>query len=400
MRAVTSVARVEQLGRYTLLDRIAVGGMAELFRAVATAEVDPRFRRVVAVKRLLPHLAEESAHVAMFLDEARLAARLEHSGLVPAIDVGVHDGRPYWVMPLIEGVDLRRIAYECARTGLRMPPALVALIGRELLDALEYAHELRDERGRHLNVIHRDISPGNVLVSWRGDVRLVDFGIARAGGRASRTAAGQLKGKICYMAPEQLLGADVDARADIFSVGAVLAELLTGRRVFAAPSEIEVMRMVRDARIDRFLTASVGLPAALVVAITNALQRLPDDRWLFARTFRDALDRELQRLGTASRTDLAAFIARVHDAPTARAAAAAGEAIQGTPAAELRRLPVRAPRGTSGPMPAVGGDSVSPTAPTLIDDLALQPTPRPPRAAGPATSVSTVSTINVDTPAS
>ena len=349
MRAVGEHGCAERVGRYTLIDRLAIGGMAELHRVVATAAVDPRFRRVLALKRLLPHLADDPAHVSMFLDEARLAARLEHVGLVPVYDVGDDRGVPFFVMPLIEGVDLRRLGYECARTGLRMPPGLVALVGRELLDALEYAHELRDEDGRHLHVIHRDISPGNVLVSWHGDVRLVDFGIARAGGRTSQTAAGQLKGKISYMAPEQLLGADVDARADIFAVGAVLAELLTGRRVFSGPSELEIMRKVRDARIDEFLAAAAGLPGSLVATVTHALQRAADDRWLFARQFRDALDRELWRNGPVSRADLAAFVARVHDAPSVRPGT---ETSTPSPMPMRRRadlpLPPRSARGAKG----------------------------------------------------
>ncbi|HEX8112874.1 MAG TPA: serine/threonine-protein kinase, partial [Kofleriaceae bacterium] len=194
---------------------------------------------------------------------------------------------------------------------------LAALIARDVLDALDYAHGALDASGRPLGIIHRDISPGNVLLSWRGDVMLTDFGIARAAERRHKTEAGTLKGKYGYMSPEQVSGSEVDARSDLFSVGILLAEMVMARRLFTSTNDLDILLMVRDARLDRLHKYASEFPVELRVLITRALQRRPEDRWQSAAQFRDALDEWLRRTTRASARQLAALLGQVINAPTA-----------------------------------------------------------------------------------
>ncbi|MEZ4366505.1 MAG: serine/threonine-protein kinase [Kofleriaceae bacterium] len=303
-----------RIGKYEVLDRIAVGGMAELLKARIVG--DGGFEKLVAIKKILPHLSGDASYVEMFLDEARLTARLDHPNIVQVFELGTDADTPYIAMQYVDGLDVLGLLRECARTQIRLPPHLAGFIARQILDALDFAHHAHDSSGRPLRVVHRDISPGNVLVSWRGDVKLTDFGIARAIERRHRTEAGMLKGKYGYMSPEQVMGTDLDARSDIFSMGVVLAEMVMARRLFTAPRELDALLMVRDARLDRLHAHAADFPLPLRVILVRALQRRPDDRWLYARDFRDALDEWLgthARLGTQ---ELATFLGEVLDAPT------------------------------------------------------------------------------------
>ncbi|MBP6632189.1 MAG: serine/threonine protein kinase [Kofleriaceae bacterium] len=304
----------KSVGKYQVLERLAVGGMAELLKARVVGAAG--FEKLVAIKKILPQLAADPAFVEMFFDEARLCAQLEHPNIVGVFELGTDADTPYIAMQFVDGMDVLELLRQCARAQIRLPPELAAFIARNILDALDYAHNARDASGRPLGVIHRDVSPGNVLVSWRGDVKLTDFGIARAIERQHKTEAGTLKGKYGYMAPEQVSGNELSARTDVFALGIVLAEMVMARRLFTAPNDLDVLLMVRDARLDRLNKYAMEFPVELRVIVVKALQRRPDDRWASAGAFRDAIDDWLARQGRWTTRELADFVGRVVDAPT------------------------------------------------------------------------------------
>lgn len=303
------------IGKYQVLERLAVGGMAELFKARAAG--DHGFEKLVVIKRILPHLASDPAFVHMFIDEARLTASLDHPGIVQVYELGNEGGTPYIVMQYVDGLDVLALLRECARTQLRLPAPLAALIARDVLDALDHAHGATGPSGRALGLVHRDVSPGNILVSRRGDVKLTDFGIAHAAERSHHTEAGILKGKYGYMSPEQVSGVEVDGASDVFSLAVVLAEMLMARRLFAAASDLDVLLMVRAADLRRLEQHADEVPDALREIATRALAREPAARWPSAGAMRDALSEWLHAHGRPSARDLAAFVARVQAAPTA-----------------------------------------------------------------------------------
>ncbi len=277
-------------GRYQLLERLAVGGMAELF--VATAPGEHGFAKTVVIKRLLPHLNADPTYNAMFVDEAKLTARLVHPKIAQTFELAREGDMLFIAMEYVEGIDVLAMLRECAQQRRRIDPALAAWVCHEVLDALDYAHHLIDDTGRDLGIVHRDISPSNVLLSSRGDVKLVDFGIARAADpqRSHKTKSGTLKGKYGYMSPEQVVEQPLDHRSDLFSVGVVLAELLTGRRLFAAANELDVLLMVRDARLSRLDKYGADLDPGLQHLVRKALRKNPDERWSSAAEFRDAIE--------------------------------------------------------------------------------------------------------------
>jgi eukaryotic-like serine/threonine-protein kinase len=276
-------------GRYQLIERLAIGGMAELY--VATAPGEHGFQKKVVIKRLLPHLVEDATYNAMFIDEAKLTARLVHPKIAQTFELGKVDGNLFIAMEHVDGIDVLALLREYAAKRRRVEPQLAAWIAHEVLDALDYAHHISGEDGRALGIVHRDISPSNVLLSVRGDIKLVDFGIARAvdPDRAHKSKSGTLKGKYGYMSPEQVIEQNLDERSDLFSVGVVLAELLTGRRLFAAANELDVLLMVRDAKLARFDKYGADLEPGLTEIVRRALRKAADERWQSAAVFRDAL---------------------------------------------------------------------------------------------------------------
>jgi serine/threonine protein kinase len=276
-------------GRYQLVERLAVGGMAELF--VATAPGEHGFQKKVVIKRLLPHLIADDTYNAMFIDEAKLTARLVHPKIAQTFELGKVDDALFIAMEHVDGIDVLALLREFAARRRRVDPQLAAWVAHEVLDALDYAHSLTGEDGARLGIVHRDISPSNVLLSVRGDIKLVDFGIARQQDpdRAHKSKSGTLKGKYGYMSPEQVIEQSLDARSDLFSVGVVLAELLTGRRLFAAANELDVLIMVRDARLVRFDKYGADLDSELSVIVRKALRKVVEERWQTAAQFRDAL---------------------------------------------------------------------------------------------------------------
>lgn len=293
------------MGSYRLEARLGVGGMAEVMLATLTS--DGGFERKVAVKRLLPHLASDPSSVRMFLDEARIASRLHHGSIVSVIDYGLLDGAPFQVLELIDGSNLHKLCSDARARGRDLPLSVALHVGYEVAQALAYAHELK-EGGRALGIVHRDVSPSNILVGWNGDVKLSDFGIAFANDRLERTSAGVMKGKLAYMAPEQALGAGVDGRADVFSLGCTLHALLTGRSPIGDEQSLSRVLSGQPLELDAALEDDV---AAIVLRATAPSRgdRYPSMREL-ARALADAYGRREQRPG---RELLLAWLDRVRE---------------------------------------------------------------------------------------
>jgi serine/threonine-protein kinase len=301
-----------QFGRYTLLERLAVGGMAEVFRAKISSSHG--FEKILVIKRILPHLAADATFVSMFIDEAKLTAQLTHPKIVQILDFGDVGGQYFIALEYVDGSDALGLLRTSAQRRLHIPRHLSVFVINEVLEALDYAHNARDMDGKLMHIVHRDISPSNIFLSKRGDVKLGDFGIAHAQRRESKTQAGTLKGKYGYMSPEQVTGQPVDGRSDLFAVGVVLAEMLMGRRLFTAPNDLDVLLMVRDARIERLGKYCRDLPPALDRIVRRALQKDPRERFPTAAAFRDALGDYLydtgQRVGPP---DLRAFLTDLFD---------------------------------------------------------------------------------------
>lgn len=277
-------------GRYTLLERLAVGGMSEVYRAEERRSGHPA--QSVVIKKMLSSLATEAGARTMFEAEARLGALIEDENVVDVLGHGEEDGHPYLVLEYVQGVDLWKLARHLTRTGRKLSVSLAAHIMQGVLRGLHAVHETRSERGMQLGIVHRDVSPTNVLLSTIGDVKLADLGIAHAKLREVLPAAPTLasvKGKLGYLAPEQVQGEACDRRCDLFAAGVVLAELLLGRALFTGPSELAILLSIRDARIDSFLAIADTLPPELVALVKKALARKPADRMETALEFAEAL---------------------------------------------------------------------------------------------------------------
>ncbi len=278
----------EKLDRFELLSEIASGGMATVFLARLVGVAG--FQRLVAIKRLHPHLAKDPDFVDMFLDEARLAARIHHPNVVSIQEVGQNEHGYYLVMDYVEGATLGKLLTRAAREGRRIPADVSIRIMLDTLAGLHAAHELEGDDGRLLEIVHRDVSPQNILLGADGVGRLSDFGVARAQAKVSVTKTGQLKGKLAYMAPEQARGKRVDRRADLFACGIVLWESLALRRLFKGDSDAEVLNKVLHEQIPGLRSASPTVSAALEAVVARALAREPDDRFPTALAFAEALE--------------------------------------------------------------------------------------------------------------
>jgi len=252
-------------GKYYLLERINVGGMAEVFKA-KTFGVEG-FERLLAVKRILPNIAEDEEFITMFIDEAKIAVQLQHANIAQIFDLGKVDDSYFIALEYVNGRDLRSIFDRMRSRGEALPIALACHVMMQVCEGLDYAHNKRDGQGRELHLIHRDISPQNVLIGYDGEVKLIDFGIAKAAGKASTTQAGILKGKFGYMSPEQVRGLPIDKRSDIFAVGIVLYELLTGERLFVGETDFSTLEKVLGGRRPFTLATTVRLEEALGVSL-------------------------------------------------------------------------------------------------------------------------------------
>ena len=275
------------LGKYRLLARLGTGGMAEVYLAVAQGAMN--VNRLVVVKRLRDEQADDESSRTMFLNEARLAARLAHPNVIQTFEAGAEAGSYYLAMEYVDGQPLSRVLTALRRAQRRMEPKVAARICAEALQGLHYAHELRDFDGSELSIVHRDVSPQNIMVTFDGVVKIVDFGIAKAVGTA-QTEHGVFKGKVAFMAPEQLVGAMVDRRADVFAAGIVLWEALTGQHLMAAETPAKTIYNLVNKDIPRASSVCADIPPALDDIVAKALEREVDDRYATAREMRDALE--------------------------------------------------------------------------------------------------------------
>jgi serine/threonine-protein kinase len=270
------------------------------------------FQKLVAVKRILPQFARDPDFVAMFVDEARVCARLGHPNIVQVFDFGEQDGELYMAMEYVDGTTGARLIRAAAARGEEIPLDVCLHITLSILHALDYAHGARDDDGKPLSLVHRDVSPGNVLIDGSGAVKLTDFGIARAAEIERRTDAGQLKGKLGYMSPEQVVGRELDARSDIFTLGIVLAEMLILRPLFSGGKELDVLLRIRDADLSAIDRAGARVPDDVRNLLFRALARDPPMRWASAGAFAEATDEVVRRRRLqVGPSRLAAFIERL-----------------------------------------------------------------------------------------
>ena len=267
----------DRLGPYELVRRLGSGGMAEVHEAVL--EGARGFEKRVAIKVMLPHLAEDPRLVAMFCDEARVHASLCHPNLVQVLDFGEYEGRLYLVLELVDGPSVQELCFRasCRRRPVELGPALY--ITQEILCALEHAHSACDEFSRPLHLVHRDVSPSNILMGTAGQVKLGDFGIARTAEIDARTAPGEIKGKIGYVSPEQALGIALDGRSDLFSVAIVLSEMLIGAPLFEADNDLRMLEQLHSGDLSRLYAAADRVPEDVMLFLQRALKTHPTQRF-------------------------------------------------------------------------------------------------------------------------
>jgi len=379
------------LGRYRIIDEIGLGGMA----SVHLARVDGLggFQRWFAIKRIHAHLVEDETFVNMFLDEANVAARISHPNVATVFELGKHDDT-YWIaMEYLHGEPLREVMRRTEEMGATMPPEIACRVIAEAADGLHAAHELQGKDGEKLNLIHRDVTPHNLFVTYEGVTKVVDFGIAKFQDRMASTQAGTLKGKLAYMSPEQVQGEAIDRRTDIFALGVVLWELTTGQRLFRMDSDLDTLAKVQECNIPPPSTMVRGYPLDLEKILMQALAKNRDERFPTAREFSRALQSLLTRRGLFIASDeVAAYMASIFvdriakreehlrwasavsdaaAASDAKKAASAPPAAQPAAAQPPRmppprqtapppQLPNAGPRGVAAPRPAAGAPARSP----------------------------------------
>ena len=299
----------EAAQRYRVLEKLESGGMAEVFRAESQGLQG--FRKQVAIKRVLPHLSEKKKFISMFLDEARLSAQLSHSNCVQVFDIGVGDQAYFIVMEFVDGANLKSIAESLKNQGQEFPVPAAAFIAHEICKGLSYAHELTDENGVPLQLVHRDMSPPNVLLTKYGEVKIVDFGLAKATSQLEKSEPGIIKGKFAYLSPEATLEQEVDSRADIFAVGIMLWELLASQRLFVGDTDLQTVQKVQAARVPPISQINRRVPPELERIVNQALARDPRQRYSTARELGQALSNFMFRFAQPiSGYDIAAIVQR------------------------------------------------------------------------------------------
>ncbi|MEO8903636.1 MAG: serine/threonine-protein kinase [Polyangiaceae bacterium] len=297
----------QQQQRYKVLEKIASGGMAEVFRAESAGLEG--FKKTVAIKRVLPHLSEKKQFIGMFLDEARVSAQLSHSNCVQVFDIGVGDNTYFIVMEYVDGADLKGLIEHRKKTSAPFPVAEACLICVRICEGLSYAHELTDNNGESLHIVHRDMSPPNVLITRFGEVKIVDFGLAKANSQLEKSEPGIIKGKFSYLSPEAAQGLPVDAKTDIFAVGIILWELLAGRRLFMGETDLETVRLVQQAKVPSLRQINPNVTPELERVLNRALAGDPAARYQTARDFGRDLNNMLFDMGRAvSSFDIAKLV--------------------------------------------------------------------------------------------
>ena len=273
--------------RYRVTQRLEAGGMAEVF--VGESISVQGFKKKVAIKRVLPHLAQNRNFIGMFLDEARLGARLNHANIVSVFDIGAADDTYFIVMEFIDGCNLKKVIEVLRDSGRHIPLKEAIYLVMEACRGLSYAHELEGDEGEPLNIVHRDISPPNILISKRGEVKVTDFGLAKAHTQLEKTDPGVVKGKFSYLSPEAADGQPVDQRADIFAIGIVLWEMLAGRRLFLGETDYQTVKLVQQANVPSLSRLNPEVDTEFEAVLGRALARNPEERFRTARELGDAL---------------------------------------------------------------------------------------------------------------
>ena len=416
--------------KYRLTEKIGSGGMAEVFRAVG--EGPEGFERPFVIKRIHPRLSEAPEFVRMFVDEAKISARLVHPNIVQVFDFAPQEGGYYIVMEPVEGFDMGWLLRRRLESRREVPPpAFVAEIGRQACRGLEFAHTLTGPDGKPLGIVHRDVTPPNIMVTWNGTVKVVDFGIARAveALRRSVTDAGMVKGKMSYVAPELLDGKTADARSAVFSLGVVLHELLSGKQLFVGDNDLDTLRLVREMEIPLPSTRNPGVKRALDNVVMRALERDPEKRYqsagamgddletvvlrerystrALARKARELADREealAQQSGPIVEETIevpdsgALLISESNGVPLPVATARSSSSPVAAEAIKKRATPPRLPPGVGAPAPVATARTVVPgwiwgavalptaLAVALLIAIARRPPPLPPLPAAPLPS--------------
>jgi eukaryotic-like serine/threonine-protein kinase len=331
-------------GKYCLISHLACGGMAQVYLAVAT-QGDLGFRKLVVIKEMHRHLVDDPEYVSMFLDEARLAARLQHQNIVQTYDVGRHEESYFMALEYLQGQSLGQIMNRVRKAGLRIPPGVALRIASDVLRGLEYAHEHVDFDGTPLNIVHRDISPGNIFVGFNGVTKVVDFGIAKAATQSNATRPGVFKGKLSYAPPEQFEDRGAVAQSDLWSLGLVLWEALTLQHAFAGDSDAELIQQILQARLP--LLAQVLGPvyperqlAELDLLISKAVQPRLEERYASAKQMRAAVESLLERIGRdGEKSDVLEFVHNLYGEEITRQRKLVAAAVARSPvASEMRQI--------------------------------------------------------------
>ena len=373
----------ESIAGYDIVAKLKSGGMAALYLGRRSRA---GFEKHVAIKIVHEHLSEDPAFAQMFLDEARISALIEHPNVVHVHDLGIADGRDFLVMEYVPGVSLSQLMRSLTHISRRPSPEICVHIAMQIASGLQAAHDLTDEEGKHLEVVHRDVSPKNVLIAFRGYVKLIDFGIAKAAGRTQQTQGGLLKGTFRYMSPEQAAGKHVDARSDIYALGIVLWELLTMRRLYDADNDLRLLDIVRDPSPMAPSSVVHGLDPELDRLVLWALAKDPAARPQSAAEFRRALGEAYPGALSVTHRQLAELVGAAlegtvepHEDPSVRSALGAPMPAPPDALDRLTRPPSRPPsrRGFEGA--AVLEAEAAPTlmTPSQISGIALRPPPFP-----------------------
>ncbi len=350
--AEQSIPRREptRFGKYTLIDRIAVGGMAEIFLA-RQAGLEG-FEKTIVIKRIRPHLSKQTSFVKMFLNEAKLAAQLNHPNIVQIYDLG-KIGESYFIaMEYIFGRDMRRIIPKADTMGIPFPMVYALKIASSVCEGLYYAHQKVDLYGNPLNIVHRDVTPENIFVSFDGTVKVLDFGIAKAANQIEQTRAGEIKGKLSYMSPEQCMGKALDCRSDLFSLGVVLYEWLTGFKLFTGESEVAILKSITEGKIYAPSYFKSDIPEAVEAILMRSLDKDRDRRYQTAWDLQYDLDQFLSQYEfTPSNIHLSNFLKQLFfDELEEEKARVASRTAGGTPPVEQEEIisnlePISVPAG-------------------------------------------------------
>lgn len=289
----TSRRSPAHFGKYTLLDRLAVGGMAEIF--LARQGGLEGFEKTIVIKRIRPHLSKQASFIKMFLNEAKLAAQLNHPNIVQIYDLGKIADSYFIAMEYVYGRDMRRVLRKCDSTAIPFPMVYALKIASSVCEGLYYANQKTDQAGKPLQIVHRDVTPENIFVSFDGTVKILDFGIAKAANQIEQTQVGQIKGKLRYMSPEQCMGKHLDNRSDLFSLGVVLYEWLTGFKLFTGDSDVAILKTISEGKISAPSYFKADIPEAAEAIVMKALEKDRDKRYQSAWEMQYDLDKFLSQ---------------------------------------------------------------------------------------------------------